>query len=147
LPAYSEADIIGNDSGVIMKRFIMIGFLIGFCSLSLVAQAPRLALVIGNAAYEGGAALKNPVNDAIDIAKALSDLGWNVTTVLDADRRTMIKSANAFRDNLAQIKGSTALFFYAGHGMQLNGENYLVPVKTLVVLNPCRIPNLREQYV
>jgi uncharacterized caspase-like protein len=93
-------------------------------------ETPRYALVVGNADYEGDAALKNPVNDATDIAASLKQIGWNVTLVTDADHRGFNRAVANFRDILAAHEGADALFFYAGHGMQADGSNYLIPVKT-----------------
>lgn len=96
----------------------------------LVAEPARMALVVGNAAYDGPAALKNPVNDATDVASALTQAGWKVTLVTDADRRTFTRAVAAWGDQLAASKDASALFYYAGHGMQVDGANYLLPVKT-----------------
>jgi len=90
----------------------------------------RFALVIGNADYEGDAVLKNPANDASDMAAALREIGWNVQLVQNADRRTFARAVTAFRDTLASSASTTALFYYAGHAMQADGQNYLLPVKT-----------------
>ena len=94
------------------------------------AEAPRLALVLGNAAYPGEAALRNPANDAKDLAEALSRIGWKVSLVTDADRRSFNRAIADFRDELAKVEGSSALFYFAGHGMQIEGVNYLIPVRT-----------------
>ena len=94
------------------------------------AETPRIALVVGNAAYDGDAILKNPVNDASDVAAALKAVGWTVTLVTDADRRILNRAIITFRDALAATEGANALFYYAGHGMQVDGSNYLIPVKT-----------------
>ena len=100
-------------------------------SLGLFAsESARLALVIGNAAYEGSALLKNPVNDATDVCAALKQAGWQVTLVTDADRRGMNGAIDAWGEQLASNPDSSALFYYAGHGMQVDGANYLLPVKT-----------------
>jgi hypothetical protein len=90
---------------------------------------PRFALVIGNSAYSGDAALKNPVNDATDMAAALRKVGWDVSLATDVDRKAFNKAVFGFRDKLAGSEGAQALFFFAGHGIQVEGENYLVPVK------------------
>jgi len=94
------------------------------------SEAPRLALLIGNAAYEGSAALKNPVNDVEDMAAALSGIGWKTRTVANADRRTIGRALTAFREELIANPGTIAMFFYAGHAMQIEGTNYLLPVNT-----------------
>ncbi len=94
------------------------------------SEAPRLALLIGNAAYEGSAALKNPVNDVEDMAAVLSSIGWKTRTVANADRRTIGRALTAFREELIANPGTIAMFFYAGHAMQIDGTNYLLPVNT-----------------
>jgi uncharacterized caspase-like protein len=94
----------------------------------LAAQAPsnRAALVIGNSAYKSSP-LANPVNDATDIAASLKDAGFEVILRTDADLASMEK---ALADFQTLCKGKdTALFYYAGHGVQVGGENYLIPVK------------------
>ncbi len=85
----------------------------------------RLALVVGNDAYKL-APLRNARNDARAIASALETLGFEVTRVEDASRQTLTRSLTQFGDRLQQ--GDLAVFYYAGHGVQLDGENYLVPV-------------------
>lgn len=93
--------------------------------------AERLALVIGNADYAGGAMtpLKNPVNDAALIADALRQSGFAVETVLDADLRTMKQALREFTTRLSAAgKGSIAAVYYSGHGFQAGGRNYLAPI-------------------
>jgi hypothetical protein len=86
----------------------------------------RLALVLGNAKYEAVPALDNPSNDAADLAQALRRVGFEVIEQRDATREAMAK---AVRDFSQRLRGAdVALFFYAGHGLQMNGENYLLPV-------------------
>ena len=93
----------------------------------LVAQKqPKVALVIGNANYEEGA-LSNPVNDATDIAKALGELGFEVKLLQNQDLRSMENAINDFSRQLR--KGGVGVFYYAGHGVQVQGENYLIPLK------------------
>jgi len=89
----------------------------------------RYALVMGNAAYEGDAALANSANDANDMAAALTSIGWQVTKLIDGDRKAMNRVITQFRDTLAGNQNSTALLFYAGHGIQIGGTNYLIPIK------------------
>jgi hypothetical protein len=84
---------------------------------------------MGNAAYEGEAALANPANDAQDVADALASIGWNVTKVIDADRKEMNRAIDGFHEILSESPNSTALLFYAGHGIQIDGQNYLIPVR------------------
>ena len=90
-----------------------------------VAQE-RVALVIGNGKYAHAGALPNPANDARDVAKALRDIGFDVSQGADLDRSGMER---LIRDFLRKASASkVALLFYAGHGMQIDGRNYLVPV-------------------
>ncbi len=97
----------------------------------------RIALVIGNSAYSKSDALpqlKNPSNDARDIAAALKANGFSsVSLVLDADFRRMREAITRFGGDLKKA-GSNAvgLFYYAGHGVQDSGHNYLIPVGTRI---------------
>ena len=85
----------------------------------------RVALLIGNGAYKT-ARLRNPVNDVDDMAKKLQQLGFDVVKLTDATRKEMREALRNFGARLE--RGGVALFYYAGHGLQLNGENYLVPI-------------------
>lgn len=85
----------------------------------------RMALVIGNASYAVGP-LKNPVNDAMDMAAALQRLGFTVTRRLNANQAEMESVIETFGEQLRQ--GGVGLFYFAGHGLQVGGENYLVPI-------------------
>ncbi len=87
----------------------------------------KQALVIGNSAYEHTSLLRNPANDAKEIAKTLRRLGFEVKTLLDANQRKMEQVINDFGNNLRRKKG-IGLFYYAGHGVQVQGENYLLPI-------------------
>ena len=86
----------------------------------------RVALVIGNAAYPGVAALKNPANDAAHMAAKLRKLDFRVTLKTNVGQKEMLRALTEFGDRLQQ--GGEALFFFAGHGMQVRGRNYLIPV-------------------
>ena len=90
---------------------------------------PRLALVIGNSAYGASMGrLPNPANDAGALAQALGALGFQVALVRDADQKSMKRAISDFGQRLAKAgPGSTGLFFYAGHGIQAKGINYLIP--------------------
>ncbi len=103
--------------------------LIGLILLNPVGIAlaeSRIALVIGNGAY-ADAPLRNPTNDAKDIAAKLRELGFQVIERLDADRQTMRLALREFEQQLRQQRG-VGLFYYAGHGVQIKGQNYLIPV-------------------
>lgn len=86
----------------------------------------RTALVIGNSAYQFTPTLKNPTNDASDMGASLKKLGFSVTTLLNASRKEMEEAIGDLGRRL--VGGGVGLFFYAGHGLQINGENYLLPV-------------------
>ena len=86
----------------------------------------RLALVIGNSEYINSNVLPNPVNDAKAIAQALTDVGFTVLQYFNANYRTMLKAQDDFGEKLKDYK--VGLFYYAGHGVQVKGNNYLIPV-------------------
>ena len=93
---------------------------------SLALADGRVALVVGNSAYAHIGRLPNADNDARDLSAALRRLGFEVTTELDADRGELNEALRAFtRRNLG---ADVSLVFYAGHGMEMDGANYLVPV-------------------
>ena len=99
-------------------------------ALCLAAVRPalaekRVALLIGNSNY-ATSPLKNPTNDATDMAGLLKKLGFDVTYKLNADMKTMVQAVNDFGEKL---KGAdVGLFYFAGHGMQIKGRNFLIPV-------------------
>ena len=86
----------------------------------------RLALVIGNADYKT-APLRNTINDARSMNKTLSDLGFSVDLVENATQNEMKKRIDLFGRKLQSVKG-VGLFYFSGHGMQVNGQNYLIPL-------------------
>jgi len=92
-----------------------------------IAAVEHQALVIGNAAYKSQTPLVNTLNDARDMAAKLEGLGFEVTEVENARRRAL---ARAFNNFIRKVQGSsgTALVYYSGHGLQVNGQNYLLPV-------------------
>jgi hypothetical protein len=90
------------------------------------ASETRVALVIGNAAYRNAAVLANPKNDALDVAAAAQQLGFKVIVGIDLDKTGMDRTVRQFAQAL---KGaSVGMFFYAGHGLQVGGRNFLVPI-------------------
>ena len=111
------------------RQFLFI-LLFAFAALiALQANAyagVRLALVLGNSKYQAVPELDNPANDAADLAQALRGVGFEVIEQRDATREAMAKAVHDFSDRLRGA--DVAVFFYAGHGMQMNGENYLLPV-------------------
>ena len=91
-------------------------------------SAPRRiahALVIGNGAYPGSGRLENPVNDANAISQKLRSMGFTVTTVTDANRQRLVQSMTQFRRTASSA--DISLLYYAGHGVQIFGTNYILP--------------------
>jgi len=86
------------------------------------------ALVIGNAGYPDGQGLANPTNDANDLAAKLKGYGFNVITATDCSAKKMEKRLKDFRELLTTH--DVGLFFFAGHGMQIDGTNYLLAIDT-----------------
>ncbi len=115
-----------------MALFRILGLaLLVAAGLAGAAQAEgRVALVVGNSAYEHIATLRNPRNDAGDLTAKLEGLGFQVFGGTDLDRRALVSALIQF--GRAAEKAEVALFFYAGHGLQVNGQNYLVPVDAVV---------------
>ncbi len=114
-----------------MVRFLhqlaaVLTLLLAFAQGQALAQK-RVALVIGNGAYLNVARLPNPPGDAAAMAAALQAAGFDsVTTVSNADRATMVKALRTFED---KAQGADiGLVYYAGHGIEANGLNYLIPV-------------------
>jgi len=100
---------------------------VAYALLVLPAAAEkRVALVVGNSAYVHSGALSNPVNDAGDMGDALKQVGFEVILGLDVDKRAFDTKIRDFARALEQA--DVAVFFYAGHGLQVSGRNYLIPV-------------------
>ena len=92
------------------------------------AKERRTGLVIGNANYSS-APLRNPVNDANDMANVLRKLGFRVTLKTNANQRAMEQSIRNFGKSLRS--GDVGLFYYAGHAIQYRGRNYLIPIHSV----------------
>ena len=109
------------------------------------------ALVLGNSAYAGSARLPNPANDARAVAAKLRSLGFTVTEVLDTSRVRLAGALTAFSRSAA--RADLSLLFYAGHGVQVNGTNYILPVDMdmgdveSVVLQGISLNSVVEQYL
>lgn len=108
-----------------------------FCALLLTVLAlaaatgpawaeNRVALVVGNANYAHTTPLTNPLNDARDMTAALKSIGFDVVEAIDADKSRLDSALRSFADKLTGA--DVALFFYAGHGLQVGAQNYLVPI-------------------
>ncbi|HRD76171.1 MAG TPA: caspase family protein [Hyphomicrobiaceae bacterium] len=90
------------------------------------AQDRRVALVIGNASYKHAPTLATPLRDVADLAKALENIGFRVIAGRNLTKVEMERTVRSFADALAGAE--IGLFFYAGHGLQVAGQNYLVPI-------------------
>src|ERR1700716_814854 len=104
--------------------------LLAVASVPSSAATDRVALVIGNGAYRHANPLPNPPNDAADVAAALRAIGFDVVEGRDLDKRAMEAKIIEFGRKLDGA--SLAAFFYAGHGLQVGGKNYLVPIDAKV---------------
>jgi hypothetical protein len=107
-------------------RYVIVAIMLQAFTVVPAAAAKRVAFVAGNAAYAKAGALTNPVNDANDVAKALTQSGFKVILGLNLDRRAFEEKLRAFSRSLEDA--DAAVLFYAGHGLQVAGRNYLVPV-------------------
>jgi uncharacterized protein len=109
--------------GLWIRAIVVIAALLG----AAAAHAEgRVALVIGNGAYRHVDALPNPPNDAADMAAALERLGFSVTLVANADFESLRKALIEFNGRARTAEMAT--LFYAGHGIEIGGENWLIPV-------------------
>jgi carboxyl-terminal processing protease len=117
---------------------ILLTVAIGLCLCNAVQAEPRVALVIGNSNYGGDlGVLPNPVNDAALMAKTLAAIGFSVIEAEDADQNAMKHAISDFGEKLANAgTGAVGLFFYAGHGLQVSGTNYLIPVHANIKREP-----------
>lgn len=128
----AQTDAGGRRSGSIMTKItpFLIVVMCACFALTTAHAENRIALVIGNATYDD-APLANPKNDAELMTATLQRVGFEVTTLIDADQRAMKRAMIAFG---RKLRGSddVGLFYYAGHGMQVDGENFLIPVDAVI---------------
>ena len=140
-----------------MRRASLLSSLLGFahCGAAL-AEAPnaaisnglrslpaeqRVALVIGNSNYQTAPQLANPNNDARSVAQLLNSAGFEVTVATDQTRNDMVRGLQDFSNKVAAHGPNTvAMIYYAGHGVQLAGENYLVPIDARIAA-PSDLPD------
>ena len=120
-----------------MIRWIF-GLLIGLglalgAALPVAASDSRVALVIGNSDYQHTSSLTNPKNDAQVMAKVLRSLKFDVIEALDLSQNDMKRAVKDFAQKLERGgRGTVGLFYYAGHGVQVNGRNFLIPVSAKI---------------
>jgi hypothetical protein len=105
---------------------LALSFAVLLCLAAPASAAKRVALVIGNGNYSTVTPLKNPANDAKAVAQSLRELGFGVTLALDVGKADFEKTIRGFADSLGGA--DAAVFYYAGHGLQVDGRNYMVPV-------------------
>lgn len=108
-----------------LVRVAAVLLLATLCGVDAHAEK-RVALVVGNGAYAHTTPLSNPLNDARDMTEALKATGFEVVEAVDADKLKLDGALRSFTDKLADA--DVALFFYAGHGLQVGAQNYLVPI-------------------
>jgi Caspase domain len=114
---------------VIQSVLFRICFIALAALLTLLSPAwaqKKVALVIGNGAYLNATELPNPPNDARDMEGVLTVMGFEVVSVFNATKQDMDSKIREFAEKADSA--DVALFFYAGHGMQVNGANYLIPI-------------------
>ncbi len=127
-----------------LSKFFTLGLLFSIFLFNLLAPAQqnqrqltqddddkspkRTALIIGNGDYTNARKLVNPANDATDMVKSLTDLGFEVISGTNLSLKAMRDKVRDFGDRL-KANGGVGLFYYAGHGIQVAGRNYLIPVE------------------
>jgi hypothetical protein len=105
---------------------LLLAIVLNFCALNLaLADDRRIALVIGNSKYQELGTLKNTINDAKGISSQLSDLGYKVTMLTDANEISLRRAVRRFAAD--SENASVSVIYYAGHGAQIQGENYILP--------------------
>ncbi len=118
-----------------MGRFVgACTLILGICLVALPAgAAQRVALVVGNSDYKLISPLANPENDAALMAETLREVGFEVIEAKNADRRGMARAIRDFGKRLRRAgPDAVGLFYYAGHGVQAGGTNYLIPLGAAV---------------
>ena len=114
---------------------VLILFLTLFCgSVTSTLAEVRNALVIGNGSYQGVGSLENPANDARLMGDTLRELGFDVIQLIDASQGDMKRAVRNFGYKLNDAgRDGIGLFYYAGHGVQVRGANYIVPVDAVIL--------------
>ena len=120
---------IESSMGCVMKKIISILFVLSLCCIAIGASSldNRYALVIGNSKYQENA-LRNPVNDAKLVAGKLEECGFKVNFAYDIDGQQLRNTVASFAQRVNADPNAVAMFYYSGHGLQIEGSNYLVPI-------------------
>lgn len=125
-PARADASSQERNVRLMKPIFLLVAYALSMPLWGCATQHPRVAMVVGNAEYKHASPLAHPTHDARELGRHLEALGWNVSTAIDLPDEGLTSALDAFED---QVGGAEqAIFFYSGHGMQINGENYIVPV-------------------
>jgi Caspase domain len=119
----------------IVQRSVIISVVLALMApTSHAAAETRVALIIGNSAYQkADMRLPNPANDAAAMAKALKAAGFDTILQLNATRTDFYKALNQFSDKIGRDPHAVGLFYYAGHAVQADGINWLIPVDASIV--------------
>lgn len=121
--------------GVVEKGMKALWLLLGLLvAVSAAAAERRVALVIGNNDYQQVSKLEKAVNDAEAVGRELAKIGFDVVTLTNAGQKKMNQAINQFADKLAG--GGVGVLFFAGHGLQINNQNFLLPVDMDLPRNP-----------
>jgi uncharacterized caspase-like protein len=113
----------------------LLGVLFCMGALPQARAEERIALVIGNGAYEDARSLDSPATDAELMANTLKKIGFEATLLIDADQNDMERAVSDFGQSLRTAgTDATGLFYYAGHGVQSGGRNYLLPVDVTIAV-------------
>ena len=121
---------------LVLAVCLVVGFAVAARVAPSLAAAPRIALVIGISDY-AEVPLANPANDARLMVKTLDGLGFEIIERIDIDRREMTRAIHEFGARLDEAGDeAVGLFYYAGHGVQVGGENYLI------VKRPSELPRI-----
>ena len=124
MPSSNSLCVLFRGGGVAAFLLLLIT-----AALAQEQPGPRLALVIGNAAYTTVTPLGNAVNDAVLMADSLKKVGFRVTLLTNANQGELIKAISTFGHQLREGgENTTGLFYYAGHGVQSFGSNFLLPI-------------------
>lgn len=126
---YQVSSILPRTVKAVFNSLLSALIFVSYSPITSAASDARYALVIGNSEYHYASQLSNPVNDSADIAATLNELHFETTLLQNATKSQIENGVAKFLEKLKAEEG-VGLFYYAGHGVQLQGDNYLVPVET-----------------
>lgn len=127
--AMNRTWVVSHNKRTTISMRLLLALLLVALTLSPVQADNRFALLIGNSEYTHVDRLANPKNDVALVAQSLTDVGFKVTVLTDIDRRTMDEATKTFANQLDEAgKNAVGVFYYAGHGVSYEGQNWLLPV-------------------